>query len=44
MTSYGNIIIIIVDSCVIWFHLDCIMELKQLYYIATNVCSRNLQT
>ena len=25
ITSYGYIIMIIVDSCIIWFHLDCIM-------------------
>ena len=44
MTSYGNIIINIVDSCIIWFHLDCIMELKKWYYIVTNVSSRNSAT
>ena len=38
MTSYGHIIMIIVDLCIIWFHLDCIMQLKLSYYIATNVC------
>ena len=27
-----------------WFYLDCIMQLKQLYYIATNVCSRKSAT
>ena len=31
---------IIVDSCMIWFHLDRIMQLKKSYHIATNVCSR----
>ena len=40
MTSYGYIIIIKVDSCMIWFHFDCIMQLKKSYHIATNVCSR----
>ena len=40
MTSYGYIIMIIADSCTIWIHLDCIMQLKKSYYIATNVCSR----
>ena len=44
MTSYGYIIMIIVDSCIIWFHLDCIMQLKKSYYIATNVCSRKSAT
>ena len=39
MTSYGYITMILVDSCKIWFHLDCIMQLKKSYYIATNVCS-----
>ena len=39
MTSYGYIIMIIVDSCMIWFHFDCIMQLKKSYHIATNVCS-----
>ena len=28
MTSYGYVIMIIVDSCMIWFHFDCIMQLK----------------
>ena len=44
MTSYGYIIMIIVDSCIIWFHLDCIMQLKKSYYIATNVSSRKSAT
>ena len=35
---------IIVDSCIIWLHLDCIMELKKSYHIATNVCSRKSAT
>ena len=35
MTSYGYIIMIVVDSCINWFHLDCIMQLKKSYYIAT---------
>ena len=37
MPSYGYITMIIVDSCIIWFHLDCIMQLKKSYCIATNV-------
>ena len=40
MISYGYIIMIIVDSCMIWFHFDCIMQLKKSYHFATNVCSR----
>ena len=44
MTSYGYIVMIIVDPCIIWFHLDCIMQLKKSYYIATNVCSRKSAT
>ena len=44
MTSYGYIITIIVDSCIIWFHLDCIMQLKKSYYIAINVSSRKNTT
>ena len=40
MVSYGYIIMIIVDSSMIWFHFDCIMKLKKSYHIATNVCSR----
>ena len=44
MTSDGYIIIIIVDSCMIWFHFDCIMQLKKSYHIATNVCSRKIAT
>ena len=31
MTSYGYIIMIIVDSCMILFHFDCIMQLKISY-------------
>ena len=37
MTSYGDII---VDSCIISFSLNCIMQLKQFYNIATKVSSR----
>ena len=44
ITSYGYIILIIVDSCINWFHLDCIMQLKKSYYIATNVRSRKSAT
>ena len=44
MTSYGYIIFIVVDSCMIWFHFDCIMPLKKSYHIATNVCSRKSAT
>ena len=44
MTSYDDIIMIIVDSCIIWFHLDCIMQLKKSYCIATNVSSRKSAT
>ena len=35
---------IIVDSCKIWFHFDCIMQLKKSYRIATNVCSKKSAT
>ena len=44
MTSYGSIILIIIYSCMIWFHFDCIVQLKKSYYIATNVCSRKSAT
>ena len=44
MTSYGYIITIIVDSCITWFHSDCIMQLKKSYYIATNISSRKRST
>ena len=44
MTSYGYIIMLIVDSCMIWFHFDCIMQLKKTYPITTNVCSRKSAT
>ena len=44
MTSNGYIIMIIVDSCMIWLHFDCIMQLKKSYRIATNVCSRKSAT
>ena len=41
MISYGYINTIIVDSCIHWFHLDCIMQFKK-YYIATNVSSKKV--
>ena len=44
MTSYGYIIMIIIALCMIWFHFDCIMQLKKSYYIATNVYSRKSAT
>ena len=44
MTSYDYIIKVIVDSCMIWFHFDCIMQLKKSYHIATNVCSKKSAT
>ena len=44
MTSNGYIIMVIVDSRIIWFNLDCIMQMKLSYYIATNVCSRTNAT
>ena len=40
MTCYGYSILIIVDSCMILFYFDCIMQLKKSYHIATNVWSR----
>ena len=40
ITSYDYIIMIVVDSRMIWFHFDCIMQLTKSYHIATNVCSR----
>ena len=42
--TYGCIIMIIVDSCMIWFHFDCIMQMKKSYYIATNACSKKSAT
>ena len=42
MTSYDYIIMIIVDSCMILFHFDCIKQLKKPYHIATNVCSKKV--
>ena len=39
MTSYDYIIMIIVDSCMIWFDFNHIMQLKKSYYIANNVSS-----
>ena len=44
MTFYGYIIMIIVDSCMILFYSDCVMQLKKSYHIATNVCSRKSAT
>ena len=44
MTSYSYIIIVIVDSCMILFYFDCIMQLKKSYHFATNVCSRKSAT
>ena len=40
MTCYSYIIMVIVDSCMIWFDFDFIVQLKKSYHIATNVCSR----
>ena len=31
---------ILVDSCMIWFHFYFIMQLKKSYHFATNICSR----
>ena len=44
MTSYGYIIMTLVNSCMIWFHCDCIMQMKKSFHIATNVCSRKSAT
>ena len=44
MISYGYIIMIIVDSCIMWLHLDCMKQLKKSYYITTNVCSKKSAT
>ena len=44
MTSYGYIIMIIIDLYMIWFHFDCIMQLNKSYHIATNVCSKKSVT
>ena len=44
MTSNGCIIMITVDSCMIWFDFDCIMQLVKLYHIATNVGNRKSAT
>ena len=44
MTSYGYIIMIIIDSFMIWFDFDCSMELKKSYHIATDICSRKSVT
>ena len=44
MISCGYIIIIIVDSCMIIFHFDCIMQLKKSYHFDTNFCSRKSAT
>ena len=41
MTSYGYIIMIVVDSWMIWFHFDCIMQLTKSYHIAVNVCNHD---
>ena len=44
MTSYGYIVMIIVDSYMIWLYFDCIMQLKKSYHITANVCSRKMAT
>ena len=44
MTSYGYIIMFTVDSYMIWFYLDCTMQLKKPCHNATNVCSRKSAT
>ena len=33
MTSNGYIIMNIVDSCMIWFHFDCIVQLKKMFVL-----------
>ena len=43
MTSDGYIITIIVDSCMMWFHFDCIMQLKKSYHIATNILFNSIE-
>ena len=47
MTSYGYINMIIVDSCIIWFQLDCSMQLNNhtvllLMFVAENVILLNV--
>ena len=44
MTSYGYIIMIIIDLCILWFHSDRTMQLNKSYYIATNISSRKVAT
>ena len=44
MTSHGYFIMIIINSCIIWFHFDCVVQLKLSYYIATNISSRKSAT
>ena len=44
MTNYVYIIMIIVDSCMIWFDFDCIMQLEKSYHIAANVSCRKSAT
>ena len=44
MTSYGYIIMVIVDFCMLWFYFDFIMQLRKSYHIATNICSRKSAT
>ena len=39
MSPYGYIIMIIIDSCMIWVHFDCIIQLKK-SYIATNIAEK----
>ena len=42
--SYGYIIMITVDSCMIWFHFDCIMQLKKSFYITADVGNKKSAT
>ena len=44
MSSHGYIIMITVDSCMIWFRFDCNIQLKNSYYTATNIGSRKSAT
>ena len=44
MTSFGYIIMIIVDSGMFLFHFDCVMKLTKSYHIATIVGSRKSAT
>ena len=44
MSYCGYIIMIIVDSCMIWFHFDCIMQLKNIILLLMIIAEKRATT